>query len=197
MVSPKIQEMLELAAGDIDRLRKAKTSRSARRAWVAFLEHSNRAINRLEGYSKKTNQYDKYKNLVSKEIWSSPLTKYMRAARNASEHGVEDIEIDDPYNERIILPDGQMIGSPIVIVQNKNGEEVYSTSAGPAEFYGHPDVRRITLKPTIQLIPIQARPGDWAEPPHVPGLEAEDEPAAAAVARVYLEWVTAKVATFG
>jgi len=188
--------MLDLAALDVNRLRKAENCADARRAWIAFLEHSNRAINRLEGYSRRTSQLDKYKKLLKEEIWSSELTKYMRAARNAHEHGVADTQIDDPFNERIAFPNGQMLGAPIMMANTPDGGIVYMPAAGGMEFEGSQGVRKITLKPTIQLVPVEGRPGEWIHPPHIPRLEAEDEPAALAVARSYLEWVIAKTGTF-
>lgn len=194
MINPKIQEMLNLAASDVNRLRKAETCADARRAWVAFLEHSNRAINRLEGYSKRTSQHDKYKKLLKEEIWSSGLTKYMRAARNTHEHGVADTQIDDRFSERIVFPNGKMLGGIFASGTTADGQIVYC-EPGPMEFEGSPGVRKISIKPTILLVPVEGRAGEWILPPIVP-FEAEDEPWALAVARSYLEWVIGKVNTF-
>lgn len=196
MVNPKVQEMVDLATVDVNRLREATTCRAAREAWTDFLEHSNRAINRLEGYARKNGQTPRYKTLIREEIWASDLTKYMRVARNAHEHGVVDTQIDDPYNERIVFPDGRIIGGPIVIGMNETGEEVHLPAAGPMEFSGSLGVRKVALKPGIMLVSIQDRSGEVVRPPHVPNLESEDEPHSASVARTYLEWVIGKIGTF-
>ena len=63
--------MLLEAERDLARLEKAKSSRDARKAWHDFLEHSNRALNRLEGYAKRAGQTRKYKQLISKDIWQN------------------------------------------------------------------------------------------------------------------------------
>lgn len=67
MIDPKIQEMVDMATDDIKRLRAADTCADARKAWIAFLENSNRALNRLEAAAKEVNQAAKYK-AVMREI---------------------------------------------------------------------------------------------------------------------------------
>lgn len=196
MVNPKVQEMLDLAAIDVKRLSRASTCRGARKAWTDFLEHSNRAFNRLEAHAKKTGQLPKYKSMLRDEVWPNDLTKYMRVARNAHEHGIMDTQVDDPYNERFVFPNGQIFGAPTVIGMNDAGEEVYMAAVGPAEFSGSPEVRRVSLKPGIMLVSILDRFGEVVSPPHVAVLEAEDEAHCVAVARTYLEWLISKVTSF-
>jgi hypothetical protein len=195
-IHPKIQEMISAAESDIRRLRRAKSSKGAREAWVSFLEHANRALNRLEGYAKRTNQTPKYKDLIGKEIWANDLTKYMRAARNAHEHGVEDLGIDEPYNDRIIFPDGRIAGPPIVYGYSAEGKVFVMTAAEPMQIISSGGGRVISLKPGIRMVPIIGHKGETIMPPHVGALEAEDESDPSAVARVYLAWVVAQVSTF-
>ena len=197
MAHPKIQEMIDLAARDIKRLNRASSCASARRAWVDFLDHSNKAINRLEGYSRRTKQTEKYKKLLNEEIWSSGLTKYMRIARNADHHGVDDLDVDDPHNERIMSSTGHIMGSMTVIGQNEAGEQFVMAPAGSMEFATNdPGARRIALKPTIRMAPLLSKKGEYVMPPHVGVLESIDEPEVAAVARTYLAWAIEKIATF-
>lgn len=131
MANPKIQEMVDLAALDVKRLREAASAPQARQAWTDFLEHANRAINRLEGYSRRTKQLAKYKALVSDEVWASPLTKYMRVARNAHEHGVEDLEMSAPHLDRIVHDNGFILGAPLIMAKGPNGEDVFMSPVGP------------------------------------------------------------------
>lgn len=197
MAHPKIQEMIDLAARDIKRLNRASSCASARRAWVDFLDHSNKAINRLEGYSRRTKQVEKYKKLLNEEIWASNLTKYMRIARNADHHGVDDLDVDDPHNERVVFSDGSIMGSVTVIGQNEAGKQFVMPPSAPMEFASNdPGARRVALKPTVRMVPMVSKKGDTVMPPHVGDLLAEDEPEVAAVARTYLAWVVEKIATF-
>lgn len=196
MAHPKIHEMIAAAEHDIRQLRAAKTSKHARQAWISFLEHANRALNRLEGYSKHTGQIQKYKDLLTKEVWANDLTKYMRTARNAHEHGVEDIEISEPFNSRTVFPNGQILGSTIYGT-TEDGKTVVMPQAGPTEIISSsPGVRHIELKPGIRMIPIVSPKGETVMPPHVARLEAEDEPEALAAAREYLKWVVEQISTF-
>ena len=188
--------MVDLAAIDVARLRTAKSCRAARAAWVEFLEHSNRAINRLEGHSKRTNQLPLYKKLIKDDIWENNLTKYMRIARNYHEHGIEELDIDDPYNERIVLPDGQILGSSIALGITEAGDEVTMPTSGPREYSLGPGMRVIKLKPTVQMVSVRDHQGNIVRPPHIGALLEEDEPAIAAAARSYLDWVVSKIATF-
>ncbi|MGY4351246.1 hypothetical protein ACVWXM_007739 [Bradyrhizobium sp. GM7.3] len=195
MAHPKIQHMLDLAKKDLRRLRNPRSCKEARNAWVSFLEHSNRAINRLEHYAKKTGQTDKYKSLISKEIWQDDITKFIRTARNAHEHGVQDTQIDTPYDERIAFPTGQIMGSPLVIGITETGDSVVMPAAGPMEFQGSPGIRKVTLRPTVGMIPIIDPRGEEIMPPYV-NIEAEDESEIAGAARIYLAWVTGRIGTF-
>jgi hypothetical protein len=196
MAHPKIQEMIDLAAADIKRLRVAQSCEAARNAWVDFLEHSNRAINRLEGYSRRTNQTPKYKKLLNDEIWSTELTKYMRVVRNAHEHGIGTTGEPDPLNERIVFPDGRIFGGPTVYGTNAEGEMVLaSTKSGPMEWSASPGARVVALKPTVCMVPVLSPKGETLMPPFVQ-ISAEDEPEVVAAARLYLDWVVAKVGTF-
>lgn len=197
MPHPKIEEMIIAAERDIRSLRAAKTSKAARKAWVSFLEHANRALNRLEGYSKRTGQHQKYKDLLTKEVWANDLTKYMRIARNAHEHGVEELEISDPFNSRISFPDGQILGSPVAYAKTIDGQFVPLPTVAPLRITSaSPGAKLINLKPGIRLIPIVSPKGETVMPPHVWRLEAEDEAEALAVAREYLKWVVAQISAF-
>jgi hypothetical protein len=194
-MDPKIREMVNLATADIRRLQQANTGIRAREAWRAFLEHSNRAINRLEGYSKRTNQVPKYKALL-KEIWEQDLTAYVRFARNAHEHAAEDIEVDDPFNTRVAFPNGTLTGYT-VFGTTAEGERVVMPSVGPAQvFSSDSSVRIVSLKPTIQLVPLMDKHGNWLMPPQIVKFEFESEPSVAAVARAYLDWVIGRVNDF-
>ncbi len=187
--------MVEAAERDIKRLRNAKTSRGARAAWVSFLQHANTAWNRLEGYSKDTNQYEKYK-LLKKEVWASDLTSYMRTARNVLEHGVEDLGISETYNDRVVLPNGQILAAPIVMGTGVDGRTMIMPAAGPIEVEMSLGVRVVSLRPGIRMIPIVDRNGETIMPPYVAALVAEDEPEPSAAARVYLAWVVQRINTF-
>lgn len=196
MTHPKIQEMLDAAERDIRRLRAARTSEGAREAWISFLENSNRAINRLEGYSKRTNQQEKHKYLISNLIWANDLSKYMRAARNAHEHGVENIEISEPFNSRANLPNGRILGSPVVYGKSKDGQLVVMPQAAPIEVkYASHGVRTIELKPGIRMIPVVSARGETIFPPHV-DVEAEYESEPLAAARQYLSWIRDCISDF-
>lgn len=195
MANPKIQEMVDLAALDVKRLREAASAPQARQAWTDFLEHANRAINRLEGYSRRTKQLAKYKALVSDEVWASPLTKYMRVARNAHEHGVEDLEMSAPHLDRIVHDNGFILGAPLIMAKGPNGEDVFMSPVGPTTLEGPPGARIVTVAPTIRMLPIMSPRGEQVMPPGL-ALIAEDEPETAAAARAYLSWVIEKIATF-
>jgi hypothetical protein len=192
---PKVQEMIDLAHRDIKRLREARSCGRARLAWTAFLEHSNRAINRLEGHARRTKQIPKYEKLIKTDVWSNRLSAYMRAARNAHEHGVQETEVPDPHNERLAFPNGTVTASVSVIGVTDTGAEVIMPPSTPLEISGDPRVRKIVLKPTVRMAPIDAGKFGTLMPPHVQ-IASEDEPEAVAAARLYLVWVIDKVATF-
>ena len=120
----------------------------------------------------------------------------MRIARNYHEHGVEDLDVDDRHHERIVFPDGQIRGSPTVIGITESGDEVVMPASGPGEYSLGPGVRMIRLKPTVQMVSVRDHEGKVVRPPHVGTLLDEEEPAIAAVARSYLDWVVSKIATF-
>ena len=63
------------------------------------------------------------------------------------------------------------------------------------EFEGSPGVRKVTLKPTVSMIPIIDPKGNEIMPPFVQ-IEAEDESEIAGAARIYLAWITDRIATF-
>ena len=195
MLDPKIQEMIDLAAGDVERLVNATTCDEARAAWIAFLEHANRAINRVQGLARRTNQEPKYKALLE-EVWADDLAKYMRTARNTHEHGVVDTEVSEPYAERLAFPDGGLVSGPIVVGTNAAGEEVWIPASGPGQIFGgDPRVRKVSIVPTVRMIPVVTERGEKVMPPFT-ALASEDEPEPAAAARAYLAWVTSKVAAF-
>lgn len=196
MAHPKIQEMLNLAATDARRLRQAKSSSAARKAWIAFLEHSNRAVNRLEQYARDTGQTAKYKLLISKEIWGNDVAKFVRRARHNHEHGVEDTVISIRHSDRIVFPDGNVLGSPSIYIVTPEGKHVVaSEQAGPTELLdASPGVRQVSLRPTVRMVPISGKDGEIM-PPFVQ-IETEDEPEIAAAARIYLDWIKNKVAEF-
>lgn len=197
MTHPLIEEMLVLADRDLMRLTDAKSSHAARDAWGDFLTHSNRAINRLEGYSRRTGQEQKYKTLLKTRLWLDPVAAYMRTARNAQEHGVEVSVADDPFHSRIAFPGGEMISGPMVVARTSTGEMYSMPAASPVEVISaSPAVRTIAVRPSIQLGPVRDRSGTFLSPPHMSVLLSEDEPAAVALARTYLAWVRAEVADF-
>lgn len=196
MGSPKVQEMLDIASRAAQRLDKARTSIAARNAWVEFIESSNRAINRLEGYSKQNGKEALYKELVTKTIWSSPLATYMRLARNAHEHGVVDTLVDEPYDERVVFPNGAISGSPISIGITAEGEEIYMPKIEPGEYELGPGARVIRLPPGIMPVPVRKKDQSYAYPPYGGELKAEDESMAAALARRYLAWVIDQCSKF-
>lgn len=196
MHNDKVQEMLDLAEKDLARLDRAKSCAGAREAWISFLEHSNRAINRIEGYAKKRGFLDEYKALL-KEIWGNDVAAYMRTARNTLEHGIQDVQVDDPYNERVVEPNGHITGAPIIIAQDLEGNEVYIPTQGPMEvLYSAPGIRTIKLNPGIMPIPVQDKSGRFIRPPHLSVLIREDESQAHQIARTYLQWVKAKIQSF-
>lgn len=197
MAHPKIQELLTAAEQDISRLRGAATSADARSAWISFLENANRALNRLEGYSRSTGQTQKYKDLLTREIWTNKLTKYMRTARNAHEHGVEEITMEDPFNSRLVLPTGFVLGTPLAWSMGKNGRVVVHPTVAPAgPMSGNIAARRIELRFGIRMIPIVSFKGEIVMPPGSLLFEADDEPEALAAARIYLKWVVEQIETF-
>jgi len=187
--------MIDLAATDIRRLREARSCDAAREAWKAFLEHSNRAINRLEGHSKRTDQLPKYKRLLKAEIWASDLPNYMRTARNAHEHGVDDIEASDPYNERAVFADGRIISPPTVIGQNAAGDQFLLPASAPPVVTSNMSFRTVRLGPSVKMGPIRDNEGNYILPPAVTMI-SEDEPEIVAAARTYLAWIIEKVGTF-
>jgi hypothetical protein len=194
LAHPKIQHELDLARKEVRRLRRARSCKEARKAWVSFLEHANRAINRLEGYAKKTSQIHKYKSLISKEIWDNDVTKFVRTARNAHEHGVQDTEIAAPFVERTAFPNGQIIGMTVMGLTTEGNHQIIPQT-GPSKFQASAGVRRIKLKPTVSMVPVRDPKGNEIMPPDIQ-IETEDEPEVAAAARLYLDWVTARIATF-
>lgn len=198
MVDKKVQEAIDEAETALNRLRKAKSARVARTAWMKFLECSNRAVNRLEGYSKKNGKLSLYKELITKEIWKNPLTAYMRAARNAHEHGIADLDVDNSFNERVVFPDGSILPQIHVICGTRDGEQTLAKPIGWPQ-YGNlvEGAKIIRLPPTISLAPILAKDGQYLYPPLSGLLESEVETQASFAARHYLTWVKAKVAQFG
>jgi len=196
MAHPKIQQMLDLAELDVRRIRSARSSAAARKAWGAFLEHSNRALNRLEQYARNTGQGSRYKALIGQEIWADDLTRYVRTARNIHEHGVEDSVICIRFDERMVMPSGFIMGAPQIYTTGSDGRlKVAARQIAPMviEAAG-PGVRKVVLRPTIRMIPIAGRDGQIMPP--VPQIEAEDEPEIAAAARIYLCWIRERIGTF-
>lgn len=195
MAHPKIQEMLDAAERDVRRLRNARSSAAAREAWSDFLEHANRAINRLEGYSKRTGQHDKYLHLITKEVWATPLTKYMRVARNAHEHGVEELNQDQSHDARGVFPNGRITPPIRVYGLNEDGTRTAVQRKGPLKVVSSPNVKVTILPPGIMMIPILSPRGEEILPPLVE-TEAPDEHQTAAAAREYLAWVTEQIGRF-
>ena len=194
MTHQKVQEAIQEAEHAICQLRDAKSSRAAKAAWISFLESSNRALNRLEGIAKKTDQKQKH-NDIMKEVWATELTAYMRTARNVHEHGVEELQISEPYNERVVFPDGQVMGAPIVYAGTPDGRTIVIPAAGPTEFKISEGAKVVALKPGIRMLPVVSSKGETIMPPQVQIL-VEDEPEPLAAARLYLAWVREQVAKF-
>ena len=121
----------------------------------------------------------------------------MRTARNVHEHGLEYPEVETAHNNRLVFPNGLMLGTPICVASDPKGKTVVLPTAGSWTLVGgEQSARVISLGPGIRLMPIENSRGETLMPPSVGALKSQNETEAATAGRLYLDWLKEQISSF-
>jgi len=82
-------ERLEAAEEALEALKAAKDFRAAEKAWTAFLLAASTFFSKLEQGAKSNSQSKFWFGTKIKQRKDDPVLRYLKAARNSDEHGIE------------------------------------------------------------------------------------------------------------
>ncbi len=90
------------------KMKDERSPRKAKRYWSDFLNHMQRAYNRLGGAAKDGRARGWYQRLQAQRS-ADPLMQYLHQARHADEHGIE--EVSDEFFGSIEIGSGSYVES--------------------------------------------------------------------------------------
>lgn len=84
MTDSSVQRSIDKAAAALNAMRSSGSLDEAEDAWIEFLHHANRAVNKLKASSLPD---------ILKLVWADDRMTYIREARNTDEHTIEPLTV--------------------------------------------------------------------------------------------------------
>jgi hypothetical protein len=104
-VLEQARERLELAEMNFEMIRKAENYKQFRLAWTQFLLALNAVYSKLEQGVKGNSKCEAWWGVLKNTRRKDPLLQYLHQARNADEHGIQQISYEDPASFGVGKPD--------------------------------------------------------------------------------------------
>ncbi len=181
----RAQVSLEKAAEAFSKLEQASTFAEFEWAWSDFLVHSNRVFTQLEQGSKASDRSRGWFSRKKGERRSDPLLKYMWEARNADEHGLEQVTGRSPGGFKLSGRGNYKItgkgGGPVTPSKGLEHMDIQHLSGEP------PQIKQYGPKPTLKSV--KDRSGNVVPVPGSHGRNHLLDQEPLTVARPYLTYV--------
>lgn len=163
--SSKLQEQLAKAAAEFEAMEQAKTLDDLEAHWKEFLSHLERFWYKSQAHFGRSPKWRNWGAKYQRERESDPLLKYLRLARGAHEHTLDDIAARKPGSIAIGPgPTGSGTVKNLTIDKGQINAEVTSGTIA------------ITVTPDrVATLPIKQRNGDCQPPTTHLGKQVDPE----------------------
>jgi hypothetical protein len=152
--SAKLREQLEKAAAELESMERSKTLDELETHWKEFLSHIERFWYKSQAHFGRSPKWTSWGAKYQRERENDPLLKYLRLARGAHEHTLDDIAARQPGT--ISIGPGPTGSGTIRNLTIDNGQINAEVTSGTISITVTPD--------RVATLPIKQRGGDCPPP---------------------------------